>query len=635
MYSEGAERQLVNTYRSAVSDGFEISEDWVRNRLSEGRGLFSQFYTNCDNADNYYDATFPMDLPENAQHVRLPTLRASINSAMSQLASGHIDIGVPPRTLKSEGEAERVERFLENTHAGLESRYPTDEMTLIMMLLYGVAWKKLRVNVDAEQRLPSFDVENDSPAARRAYTDAVHEELERSMKAFPFMAEWIDPREMMWDYASGDPRWVIWTHRVDATWVLGNFPEWYPSPNYVGNQYIEMSEVWTPNQVAYYADDRWVMRPRNHPLGMIPFVKYHPTLNRPTRIRRPDDMYRGVGYSVYELLEAQSRLLNQHLDINYKASWPPLEIKGVGPQAERIQESYDTAPDARNIVPPYIEVVRGEAAEVPYSLQQAKDMIDGAIQGVLFSNVTAGTMGPHASSGHLVSVLQGIASLNLTPTKNAFERGKIKENEIVLRTVERVLRRKVSVFGSENRDKQMATIGPQDIKEHYFTTVNINADAPDEQERKMRLNSDLVSMGFLDHLTGLRRSGVPQPQEVIFQVMMENLVKSDPVQMQLIQSYLPRLQILSQRFNAIGDTEGEMMAAEMEQNIANQILGQQQQQANPGQFSAGNQAGITPITPGSGAPGTSNLPTPGSGAGADLINRQRQVSPGSGDRIPA
>lgn len=624
---QSAEDELKRVYRGAVADGFNITEQWIRNRKGEGDNLFGGFYRNCDEADDYYDGEYPMDVPDGGSDIRLRDIKASINIATAQLTHGGIDIGVPPRGPQGDADAERVERYLENTHAGLELRCPTDEQTLMATALYGIAWKKITANIEALANIPSFQGDDHDRGARRAYANALTEEMERVGAEFPFVSDWIDPREMSWDFASHNPRWVMWTHRVDATWIAGTFPEWRPSDDATaGAQYIEMTEVWTKNQVAYFADDKFVMSPRFHPLGRVPFVKYEARYTRQIKERTPEYMYRGVGYGAYDLITAKSRLLNTHIDINNKAAWQPIDIYGIGPQAEHVQDTYDTQPDARNVIPPHLRVERGENSEAPFSLRQAKDMVDEELRDVLFSNVT----GADGTSGHQISLLQGLASLILTTTKNAFERGKVDENELLLRYVELVLKRTVSSFGSIRREKQMAKIAPKDIRGHYFTTVVANADTPDEMERKLRLGMEMNATGFVDHETALRMAGIARPQEVVNRVRVERLLASDPATLALVQELLPRIGLISQQFAATGDDEGAAQAAQLEADIAASLgLGEQSQGVNLGQFGAGNQAGVTPNTPGAGIPGTAGGPE-----SANLVARQRQVRPGSGDRVP-
>ena len=629
-----AEDELIEAYRGAVADGFRITEQWIRNRHTERDNLFGELDRNCDEADEYYDGDFPLDVPEGGMNIRLRSLKASIGIATAQLTHGGIDIGVPPRGPDGDADAERVERYLENTHAGLELRFPTDEQTLMGTALWGIAWKKITVNAEALGDIPSYRGEEWDRGSRRAYADALTREMDRLGAEFPFVSDWVDPREMGWDFASHNTRWVMWKHRVDAAWIQANFPDWHPTGDAVGHQYVDMTEVWTPYQVAYFADDRFVMEPRYHPLGRVPFVKYEARYSRQTYERTPHVMYRGIGYGAYKLIEAKSKLLNTHLDINNKAAWQPIDIYGIGPQAEHVQDTYDTQPDARNLIPPHLKVERGENSEAPFSLRQAKDMVDDELRDVLFSNVT----GEDGTSGHQIVVLQQLASLILTTTKNAFERGKVDENDLILRYVDRVLHRTVSSFGSIRREKQMAKIAPKDIRGHYFTTVTANADTPDEEERKMRLGMEAMGTDYLSHETALRYGGVARPQEEVNKVRVERLLRTDPATLALVAQLLPRIGLLSSQFAATGDEEGAAQAAQIEAEVAQMLglqaglgggVGGQPAIPNLGQFGPGNQAGITPNNPGAGLPGTAGGPE-----SPDLINRQRQVRPGSGDRVP-
>ena len=633
------ERQLAETYRADPGDGIDMTIEWAQDRLSEGRMLFSEFHQQCDLADRYYDVKFTLRIDEDIDPIPLPTLRTSTNLAMAQLIAGDQDIGYPPRHRSTQEIAERVETFLEHNRRALDTRYPTDEQMLIQALLYGVGFKKLEVNIEAVRNLPSFDPEKDTPASRKAHTEAVDAEFERTRTVYPFHAAWIDPREMMWDFASYEPKWMIWTHKIEASWVQGHFPDWYQDDSQPTTAYVELTEIWTKNQVAYYADERWVMPPMFHPYGMIPILMYQPVLTRETRDRLPHKRYQGVGYGIYHIIDAQSGLGSLHHDITQKASSSPIDIHAQSIIGQEIQNKYSTRPNARNVVPPGVEITRGPLSEPPHSLEQGKSILDRALEDSLFSPVSSTSAGRGATSGLQVNVLQNIATLHLTAMKNAWERGMVKENELVLRMVEKVLKRTIGVFGTLTRDRQTATIGPDDIKGHYTTVVTVNADTPDEKQRKETKARDGWVAGWLDHETSLREAGKPQPREIAKKVVVEGILKSEPVQMRLVQAYLQRIEALLAAPEQIpGDSdvlEDQLASIITDANAGDGPPGAPQGQAyNAGRFGAGNSDGGANGFAGGEMPATSNVAAPGTAEGDDLARRQA-AQQARGGRLPA
>ena len=633
-YGRGSqERQLAMTYRADADKGIDLTIEWVQDRLSEGRILFGEFYQQCDWADRYYDVKFTLNLDEDIDPIPLPTLRTSINLAMAQISAGSVDIAYPPRSRSTQEVAERVEVFLENNRKMLDTYFPTDEQLVIQALLYGIGFKKIEVNIEALRNLPSYDPEIDTPADRRAYADAVQEEFDRTRTIYPFHAGWVDPREMMWDFASHEPKWVMWTHKVEASWVQGHFPDWYRDDSQPTTAYVELTEVWTKNQVAFYADDRWVMEPMRHPYGMIPFVMYHPVLNRETRYRMPHYRYQGVGYGIYHIIEAQSELGSLHKDITAKASTAPIDIYAHAITGEDVQNKYSTRPNARNVIPPGVEKIeRGPVAEPPHSLEQGKMTLDRALEDSLFSPVSSTAAGRSATSGLQVNVLQNIATLHLTAMKSALQRGMVRENELVLRIVENVLRRTISVFGTTARDRQMATITPDDIKGHYTTVVEINADTPDEKQRKVTQAREGWMSGFIDKETALRLAGYPNPREIVKKRFVEDIMMSEPILAQFIQAYGQRFALLMQSPEQIPEE-----AETLEEQLAELITGQNAPEGgglNAGTFSPGNVAGGANGYAGGELPSTSRLPAPGTQEGDDLARRQAERD-ARGGRLPA
>ncbi len=635
---------VIDFYRSAPDDEPAISLVWARNRISEAQSVFGQFRRQCDEADRFYDVEFDFSVPKGASKVKLPTFRVSIDTAASQLSSGFLDITVAPRRLGFEGSAEKMERFLHNAHVGLNNRYPLFNRLILHLLKYGVAFRKIEVDTDQYWHLPEYDpAKGDTAAARREYRQGIEEILDRQDSQFPFRAELVDPREVVWDTASSEPRWFMVTKPVDARWLQANYPDWKSDKGFTDGT-VQLTEIWTHNQVAYIAEDIWVMRPRRHRYGMIPVVMYDAGLSGTTLTRRPDVLFRGAGYGKYDLLNAQSKMVSTMLDITRRAAYPPLMfLGGTEKAAAETMRNFITGPGAHVHIPRNMSVEPSPSPPHPPGLFESLGAISELINTAIFTNVSSMAPQNGPSSGYQTAVLQGISSLTLTPVKNGLERGIQRTNELVLRTVENVIQRPVSVFGDDARGRSIARLRPNEINGHYYTAVSLKADSPNEEERLVNLWSRAWQIGLVDAQTALRNMGQSQPSEILVRREVENLRNSPQFRAALEQWYLTqRFPFLVEALQATGATNEAAQLEAVADQVAQNVLATQgaTQLPNAGNFGPGNQAGTNPATPGSGVPGTTRPVIPGSAEEADLVARQLALSPGgtrttAGQRLPA
>lgn len=624
-----AYRGYLDLYRSAPKDENPITEGLVDYIINVVGPKFSGFHQQCKIAYQYYQLNFDPVMPEGSRPVRLPTFRDRINTAMAQIMAGYVDISVPPKRITSRGVAERTEKFLHRARLMLERQSQTDEVMLIHMMLYGVAFKKVTFDLESLWKLPEVP-NSTSKTVTRAYARAVDEAMDAQSNRFPMVARTINPTEMIWDMAGPDPRWMVWKTKRPMSLIQAYFPEWHTDDE-TSEHEMELYEIWTKNQVAFWCDNKWAMAPRTHEYGMIPILMAQPVLSINDENHRPQDRYRGLGHGVYELLEAESRMAGMFIDIAEKSAWPYYEVHGApGPSAALMAE-WSTAPNSMNHVPPNVDVVRGEVGEAPRSLLEGRQMLQDSINTSIFTSVASRRPENGPSSGYQTAVLQGIASLNLTPTMLAYKRVLEQQNELVLRTVEGVIRRSLSVAGTDMDGASIVSLSPDDINGYYANIVEINAMSPDEQERKAKLWSDMYRVGWVDHRYSLTQGGVQNPLSVMLAVQMEQIAKSDPMTAVLIQAAMSRIPYLQQQLDAVGlgnETENA------ENAFVDSVLATQgsTQLSNPGNFGAGNQAGNTPATPGGGSiPGTVRPNRPGSFEEQDLI--ARQISAGPGGRL--
>lgn len=622
------QRDYIQLYRSDAENAAEITEALVRYLIDVLAPKFGNFHEQCRKAFQYYQGEFDPRMPQGSRAVRLPTFRDRINTAMAQITAGYVDISVPPRRISSRGTAERTEKFLTRARAMMEKQTATDEEMLLHMMLYGVAFKKLAFDVGSMVQLPELP-ERNSARATKAYMDAVDLAMDSQSGRLPITAKVITPTEMIWDLADPNPRWMVWRTKRPTTLIHAYFPEWAAEEE-AGEQNLDLYEIWTKDYVAFWCADKWARVPQKHEYGMIPILMAQPKLSIDDDRHAPEERYRGLGHGVYELLEMESRMASMFVDIAEKSAWPYFEIHGSASQAERVKRTYSTRPNAINYVPNGVDVVKGEVGEAPRSLLEGRQMLQDAINTSIFTSVTARRPENGPSSGYQTAVLQGIASLNLTPTMLAYKRVLESQNELVLRIVENVIQRSLTVAGVDMDGASLVSLHPDDIRGYYANIVELNAMSPDEQERKARLWSDMYRVGWVDHRYSLTQGGVQNPHAVMLAVQMEMIQKSDPVTFALIQQVLGRIPYLSQQLDAVGELSLAEQTRAQEEQFANAVLNSQgsNQLPNPGNFQPGNSLGNTPNTPGSGLPGTVRPVIPGSPEEANLTARQFQNIPG-------
>lgn len=616
---------------AAVAGNARIhSLNWVRSELSEGRKRFNKFYRQCREADSYYNGEFDFDVPDGGTMLRLGTFRSVVKTGIDHIAPSFMDVSVPPRSARAAAAAELAEKFLIGSNHMSETSYPTRREAVKHQFLYGVSWKKVEFAGSEWADFPEPPQEDDN---EETYRQIIEDILARRDFCFPFTATVINPQEMVWDMTSPfNPKWVIRFYKVRAEWIRAHFPDWEHIRGKISGE-VSFYEVWTKDEVAYVADDKWAMSPRKHSYGIIPYTQYWPQTGITTVGRRPDHLYQGLGHGNYAMISAQSQLASQFIDITKKTAWPSREITGPTALAKEVIANYSDEPGAYNHIPPGISVDKSDVVEAPQSIIVGKDILDDAIEEATVSKIARGQKPSGAASGYHSAVLAGIAALNFGSVQEATERGIQRDNELYLRIVELVIRDRVTVWGKTEAGNLDATIRPKDIRGHYINIVRLNTVAPEEQERKVNMWSNQWRAGFVDHQTALRNAGVTNPLEVSANIAAEQFFRSELVQAAFAQAAAQSIPLLQQQLEAV---QAAPTATQTAEQAAQNILNTQgaMQLANAGNFQAGNQAGTRPNTPGGGPSGTVRPVLPGSAGEADLIARQIS-GPRSGNvRVP-
>ena len=620
--------EIINVEASNPLDEPELSLFWIAEKSATGNEIFRNFKNQCKMLDDFFLNDFDFSVPENGTMIRLGTAQSVINTLVAHVSPQFLDISVPPPGPRGQARAENMEKFLTGAHHMIEHRSPVYRELTKHAGLYGIAWEKLEfiANEWSDFPEPPPHMEEDE-----TYRERVQEVIEKRSITWPIKSIAVNPQNLVWDMNNGtQPRWVIYEYQVDAEWVQAHFPEW----GKYTKGFVKFQEVWTASQVAYVANNEWVMQPRRHGYGRLPWIMYWPQMGLDTGSSEPEKLYMGLLNGSIEMIRAQSQLASHYIDIVGKSAWPTLEFTGPPGITEEVQAAWDDTPGSKNIKPPQVQVGVGQTPRPPSEIGIAKQFLDEAIEANTVPAVARGQRPTGAASGYHTAVLAGIASLNFGAVKEAMERGLQDKGEIILRIVELVIDDKVTVFGKTEAGVLDAAIKPSDIKGHYVNIVRINSVSPEEQERRLNLWANLWRSGYVDLDTALRKGGVSNPLEVRAKILEEQFLNSPGIQEQLQAAAASRIPTIQNIIEAAGQSSSPQIPTP-EQTALN-ILNTQgaMQLPNAGNFQPGNQMGTRPQAPGTGIPTTTRPVMPGS------IDEMRQTAaaiagPRSGNvRVP-
>ena len=620
---EAAEKQ-TEFLRGRPGSSIPLTIDWVRQQMSTGngsRGRFGAFYAKCRRADNYVLSNFTFSVPDGRNMIRLGTAHSILNTLVAHVSPQHLDVSVPAPSSRATARAEKMQNFLLGAHHMMEQNTQYGRREIAKHAgLYGVAWRKIEYDPQQWEGFPNVP-EEDEPAEE--FLERLHETIDRRGEQWPILGTAVNPQTVVWDTASREPRWIIHFYRLDATHVKARFPSW-DGP---AQGEVDFWEVWTDTHVGYVANNRWALEPMRHGYEALPWTMYRPQTGLLTIGRKPEDLYRGILDSLFEMLEAQSRLASQLVDITGTVAWPSNDWTGPPGSTERALADYDQLPGSDTYLPPGVERATSDVPQTPRALGETINFLDSAIEADSAPKVSRGQRPTGSASGYSTAVLAGIAALNFGAVVEAMERGLQHDNELMLRIVENVMRCKITVWGRTEAGNLEANISPRDIKGHYVSIVRLNTTSPEEQERKVNLWANMWKSGFVDILTALRNAGITRPLEVINARLSEDFFADPTVRQAFTMQAAERLPLLQQALDA--EANGPGSAGENEQ-LANAVLGA----ATGGQFGPGNQAGNRPQNPGTGIPETTRPVMPGGLGEAELRGRQIAGPRTGAQRVP-
>lgn len=607
--------EIIAVEASPVRDEVKITDAWVRTQMVKGKQHFSKFRAKCKKADIFVLGEFDFAVAKGGTKLRLGTAHSVVKTLVDHVTPPFIDISVPPPGTRGAARAERIENFLRGANHRLEQETPTRREINMHMGMYGVAWEKTEFEAN---RWADFPEPPEDSGNVEAYSEQLDIIFQKRAIDFPIIATAVNPQSLMWDTNNGDkPRWIINEYEIDASWVHSHFPG--NEDRFSNTGQLEFVEIWTHSQVGYMANGKWVLAPRSHGYTNLPWVMYWPRTGINTIGNKPEHLYRGMLDGNFDMIEAESRLQSQFIDIIAKSAWRTLDFYGPAGTTDDIMEEYDQTPGAKNRILPGIEIKPSEVAEPPQSLLVAQQGLSSKLEANTAPAVARGERPRGAASGYETAVLSGIARLNFAAYVEASQRGLQKRNTLMLNIVEHVLRDKITVWGRTEAGTLEASIGPRDIKGFTINFVQLNPTAPEEAERKLQLWMQLWSQGYVDHETALREGGVNNPLTVRAKILAEGFMNGDAVKQTLEREAAQRIPIIGQILEAAEAGSGGNAAA-----TAEQILGAAGGGGgfNTGQFSGVQQPAST-LASESQRVATQTRPViPGSTGEADLIARQ-------------
>jgi hypothetical protein len=608
----------------------EITLEWVREQVSDAgaKGTFRTFHKGCAEADEFYLNTFDFSVPKSGSKIKLGTGHSVVNTLVSHVMPKFMDISVPPPGARGQARAERIEKFLSGAHHTMEQNTPTMRDIIKHQGLYGVAWEKVEFDPERWEDVPEPPDDDDDAD----YKQRVREILERRSINWPIGSSVVNPQSLVWDHSNGNnPRWIIHFYEADSSWVRATFPD-AEENGVVSTGEVMVWEVWTHDQVAFYADEKPVLEPMKHGYGKRPWIMYWPQRGLVTPNAKPEDLYRGILHGLFDLLRAESKEASHYLDILTRSAWPTREFVGPPGMTGDVMQKWSDAPGAKNYRPENVQVEVSETPRPPQEIVIGQQMLAQAIESDTVSSVSKGQRPVGAASGFHTAVLAGISALSFDPEISATGRGVQEKNELVLRIVELVIRDKLTVWGKTEAGTFDESITPRAIRGHYVSIVRLNSVSPEEQERKRNQAFREWSGGFIDHMTALRNAGQSEPLEVRANLLAEAFMKDEEVFGALRTEAIRRIPIIQQILEATALTTGSTAQVDqIAQGIANGV-----QAPNAGNFSADNQPGFSfagerqrtaTNTSGQGGAGV----MPGSLQEANQIGRQI-AGPRSGNR---
>jgi len=591
---------------------------WILDLFQSSRAYFKSFRDGADLADEYIsgerEVPVPVDMP-------VDEIRPATAYAIVQVAADHVDvsnpaISVPAPSPRAHARAERIQKFLQGAWAHIPDH--VKRAAVKHSVAYGIGFFKTWWDGD---KWPEAPREEDYPD-EADYKEALAEHLDSRSITFPFVVDAISPRNLLWDDSRAGMKWAIEYYEAHANDVQRLYPEWSPLSGTVDT--VTFKEYWDDTWCVRLIDDVVVWGPHRHGYGFMPYVPITPGTGIDIDVGPPERRYQSILKPVYNLLDAEARLVTQFESILRQYAWRTLDFKGPASSAQSTADAYELYA-SKNIVYPNVDVTPSPLAMPPQEILQQLGNVQTMIEEATFPNVVRGLRPSGVSSGFAVSVLAGTGRLVFGKYAEAVARGMETANQNMLKLVKNKARGRVTVHARSSVHNFDQAIGPDDIKSFIENSVALKAEAPEEREREALLARQLKEAGIISQYEAMRRAGIASPLEEQNQIAAEQLLEM--VRPQQAEQVAQALALGEQRAQAADTTLGGPGGAGGAEAAGSRFMPGMPQLQRPGERNV-QQARVA------GQAGRESV-FPRGQSGLDLLGAALSTPTGGGRRMPS
>ncbi|MCX6023256.1 MAG: hypothetical protein NTZ05_16325 [Chloroflexi bacterium] len=521
------------------------SREGILARREAAAAQFAGLHEHMEREDRYFRGEWVSDVrnvPKDMEGLLPPLPSALISDAVDNVvASGpQVTVLAPPvRDARRRAAQERVERVQRAVNAFWQQAERRAGLSPLRDLTTNVFLRGAGFLFFA----PDLRFGAERPVRAAGESKAAHRERVRRWEgeqhnAFPFVLRSVDPLNMLWDLDGAEPAWVIEEFERDAEAVAERYPHWRrPDRDRRGGRLGQQTPVrwtayWSADWYALYADGEPVLTREDgadadgvapNPLGFVPYFGAYSGLGKESWRGRPEDTVVGLLRRVLPMFNAQARCLSQLDGIRALMAWPALVLEGPAEEAAAAADAWAYGPATLNIVPEGVKVRWAEVPSAAGAVFQELGVLGDLIEQATYSRVVsgAGLVGDPAAK-HAQLLAQ--ARLKFTQPMHGIAQAMERVVERYLFSVERLLKRPVTLWGMTATGGEYLTLRPEDIAGYYENRVTLMPASATERAQRLALGSalgDAISRRTFAQEYG----GVPNPQEEAFERLVEQVLE--------------------------------------------------------------------------------------------------------------
>jgi hypothetical protein len=483
------------------------------------------------------------------------TGRAVVDEATDVVIPEDIQFIYSPRgkgrvSAKAEADADKVRRWLK--HLWMHWRWRSSDIDPLRdaarnLFLHGKAVFKLTIDPTL------WPVVHTSEEMSPEELELVDEALRVREENNPLVLRSIAPRYIYEDPSVGQRKlWVIEHYQSSAIEIEAMFSQYVPEfrlpPQLYSAGVVPVHEVWTACYIrpdgTYVPGKHWIFvnyrleYDGENPFYELPYVIKYSGFG--VEAYSGDPSRKSVGLLTTQnksMILAEARRWTQFDAIMTMLAVPVAFL----PNTLDVNE-ISLTPGAVNYVPTealeYIDKMWVQAripeAEYLHSLSAISSQIErGTIASVLRGDRPAGV-----TSGSQLQSLIAQSRIKLDSVRRTLEHMVGQVSSLALRCVDKILQDDVSVFVSDDIEKPFFSIGPDNIKGHYFVAARFVPNEDVIKERKLLIASEAMSKGGMSPYDAYEFAGFENPQEIIARSLAYQVLMSDPIKQYIAQALL-------------------------------------------------------------------------------------------------